>query len=226
MILEEIVQRRRIDIARRREAVPFNQVRDIALAQAGARTKATEQGGEPPVLLPDRACSFEAALAPCPGKRSPAFICEVKKASPSKGIIARDFPYLSIAREYAAAGAAALSVLTEPEYFQGIADSLGLASLVEVHTQDELQSALEAGARIVGINNRDLGTFQVDLGIAGRLRKLIPPGILTVSESGIQSREHIRVLEDAGIDAVLIGETLMRATDKKSALAALRGETS
>jgi indole-3-glycerol phosphate synthase len=218
----------------------------------------------------------------------------VKKASPSKGIIAKappgtppgtppdtpDFPYLQIARDYEAAGAAAISVLTEPEYFLGsdeylreiaaavsvpvlrkdfvvdeyqiyeaallgaqalllicalletavlreyikIAHSLGLSALVETHSAGEVQSALEAGARIIGINNRDLRTFTVDLGTTGKLRKLIPAGIITVSESGVSSPDDIKVLGDYGVDAVLVGEALMRAPDKKAYLRGLRGE--
>jgi indole-3-glycerol phosphate synthase len=209
-----------------------------------------------------------------------ALICEVKKASPSKGIIAGpgDFPYLQIALDYEAAGAAAISVLTEPEYFLGsdeylreiaaavnipvlrkdfvvdeyqiyesallgaqaillicalletatlrgyikIAHSLGLSALVETHSAGEVQSALDAGARIIGINNRDLQTFNVDLATTGKLRKLIPAGIITVSESGISSPDDIKALGDYGVDAVLIGETLMRSPDKKAQLRVLR----
>ena len=265
MILEEIARRTRLRVERRREALPFDQIQDEARSQCAAG-KARRAG------------SFAAALAPQTG-RPIAFICEIKRASPSKGIIAEDFPYRSIALDYEAAGAAALSVLTEPEYFLGedrhlsgiaaavslpllrkdfiidpyqiyeaallgaaavlliaalldtktlaeyqeIAGSLGLDALVETHSPGELQSALDAGSRIVGINNRDLRTFQVDMETARRLRRLIPPGIITAAESGVQSREDIRVLEDAGIDAVLIGETLMRSANKKSALASLRG---
>jgi indole-3-glycerol phosphate synthase len=224
---------------------------------------------------PGPAFPFEAALAR-PGL---SFICEVKKASPSKGVIAADFPYLRIASEYEAAGAAAISVLTEPEFFLGsdeylreiaasagvpvlrkdfiintyqiyeavllgakaillicallgpdllveyanLAASLGLSALVEVHTEEEARMAAGAGARIMGINNRDLRSFQVDLGTTGRLRKLIPPGTLVVAESGIRGPEDIRVLSGYGIDAVLIGETLMRAGDKKAYLEELRG---
>jgi indole-3-glycerol phosphate synthase len=214
-----------------------------------------------------------------------AFICEVKKASPSKGLIAKtpqgapDFPYLQIALDYEAAGAAAISVLTEPEYFLGsdeylreiaaavnipvlrkdfvvdeyqiyeaallgaqaillicalletatlreyikIAHSLGLSALVETHSAGEVQSALDAGARIIGINNRDLQTFNVDLATTGKLRKLIPAGIITVSESGISSPDDIKTLGGYGVDAVLIGETLMRSPDKKARLRVLRG---
>jgi indole-3-glycerol phosphate synthase len=211
-----------------------------------------------------------------------SFICEVKRASPSKGLIAADtaeFPYMEIAAQYEAAGAAAISVLTEPDYFLGsdrhlrdiaaaahipalrkdfviddyqiyeakllgasavllicallasktlekyiaIADSLGLSALVEAHNKDEALSALDAGARIVGINNRDLKTFAVDLETTAKLRTLIPAGILTVSESGIKGPEDIRTLtRGAKLDAVLIGETLMRAPDKRRCLLELR----
>jgi indole-3-glycerol phosphate synthase len=214
-----------------------------------------------------------------------SFICEVKKASPSKGIIAVDrpdapgFPYREIAADYEAAGAAALSVLTEPDYFCGsdhylrdiaakaqipalrkdftldpyqiyeakllgaaavllicalldaktleayigIADSLGLSALAEAHNEEEVRAALDAGARIVGINNRDLKSFAVDLGTTAKLSALIPAGILTVSESGIGGPEDIGSLtRNAKIDAVLMGETLMRAPDKRRCLLELR----
>ena len=207
-----------------------------------------------------------------------SFICEVKKASPSKGIIAEDFPWLDIAKEYEEGGAAAISVLTEPDYFLGsdqylreIADSvkipclrkdftidpyqiyeakllgagavlficalldtqtltsfiktageLGLSSLVEIHNEAEAEQALQAGAGIIGINNRDLKTFSVDFDLSAVLRKSIPAGILTVAESGVKSPEDIKALKDFNFDAVLIGECLMRATDKKQFLAELR----
>ncbi|GHU05764.1 indole-3-glycerol phosphate synthase [Spirochaetia bacterium] len=218
---------------------------------------------------------FENALS-SPGI---SFICEVKKASPSKGLIAGDFPYLQIAREYEEAGAAAVSVLTEPEYFLGsdtylreisavvkvptlrkdftvdiyqiyeakllgaeavllicglldtstlrtfieCAHSLGLSALVETHSEDEVKSALDAGARIIGVNNRNLKTFQVDTGLSLRLRPLVPAGVVFVSESGIRTAEDVRLLAEANVDAILIGETLMRAEDKAAALAELRG---
>lgn len=208
-----------------------------------------------------------------------SFICEVKKASPSKGVIARDFPYLEIAREYEAAGASAISCLTEPYYFQGsdvflreiasdvkipvlrkdftvdeymiyeakilgasavllicavltdaqlakfveTAHSLGLSALVETHTEEEVKRALECGGRIIGVNNRDLKTFEVDITTSIRLRALVPKDYLYVSESGIRSGEDIRALYENGTDAVLIGETLMRAHDKKAALLKLKG---
>ena len=208
-----------------------------------------------------------------------AFICEIKRASPSKGIISDEFPHLEIARDYASAGAAAISVLTEPHYFKGddrylreiadtvsipllrkdftvdsymvyeakvlgasavllvcalldqvtlaeyigIAHSLGLSALVETHDENEIKMALDAGARIIGVNNRNLKTFEVDTGISIRLRKMIPDNLLFVSESGISTAEDVAILRRIGVDAVLVGETLMRSTDKKAALAELRG---
>jgi indole-3-glycerol phosphate synthase len=256
VILEEIAGKTRRRVERAKAALPLEELRRRA-AQAG-----------PPPL------SFEAALA---GPEI-SFICEVKRASPSRGLITADFPYLRIAAEYEAAGAAALSVLTEPDYFLGrdeylqeiaaatgipvlrkdfvvdlyqiyearylgaqaillicallnrktlgeylaAAGSLGLSCLTEVHTADEAALAVEAGARIIGINNRDLRTFRVDLAVTQRLRKLIPPGPLVVSESGVNSPEDVRFLQEQGVDGVLVGETLMRAADKKQRLAELR----
>lgn len=218
---------------------------------------------------------FEEALR----RETPAFICEVKKASPSKGVIAQEFPYLAIARDYAAAGAGAISVLTEPHFFQGsdrylseiagavsvpilrkdftvdayqlyeakvigahavllicallerhmlrddldIAHGLGMTALVEAHSEREVEDALSAGARVIGVNNRDLRTFEVDVGLSLRLRALVPKEVLFVSESGISSPEQIAVLRHANVNGVLIGETLMRSPDKKVALRALRG---
>ena len=210
----------------------------------------------------------------------PAFICEVKKASPSKGLIAADFPYLDIAQAYEEAGAAAISVLTEPFFFLGddaylreiasavsipllrkdfvvneymlyeakllgasavllicailtpeqlagyirIADGLGLSCLVEAHDEDEVHMALDAHARVIGVNNRDLHTFTVDLGNSLRLRQLVPQDILFVAESGISGPDDVDKLRQGGVDAILVGETLMRAQDKKAALATLRGK--
>jgi indole-3-glycerol phosphate synthase len=257
MILDEIAAKTRIRVAGAKEAVPLEQVR----AAAEAMALSTEQ-------------YFEKALS-APGL---SFICEVKKASPSKGLIAASFPYLRIAEEYEAAGAAAISVLTEPDYFLGkdrylkeiagtvkipvlrkdfiidpyqiyeakilgaqavllicalldtktmaayikIAEGLNLAAMVETHDETEVQSALDAGGRIIGINNRDLKTFQVDPGVTFRLRKLLPQGILSVSESGIRSADDIRALGEQDVDAVLVGETLMRSPDKKKYLEELR----
>lgn len=219
---------------------------------------------------------FEVAI----GQPELSFICEVKKASPSKGVIVGDYPYLEIARDYEKAGAAAISVLTEPDFFQGdnrhlaqiaaavripvlrkdftvdilqiyeakclgasavllivalldervlphyldIAHSIGLSALVEAHTAKEVDIAVRSGARIVGINNRDLKTFRVDLQTSLRLRDRVPPDVLFVSESGIRSAQDIDLLRQIGVDAILIGETLMRSPDKSKRLAALRGD--
>lgn len=206
-----------------------------------------------------------------------SYICEVKKASPSKGLIAPDFPYLAIANEYEQAGASAISCLTEPFYFQGadqylreiaatvqipvlrkdftvdeymiyqakslgasavllicailddgelrayrqLAKELGLDALVEAHDEYEVDRALNLGAEIVGVNNRDLRTFQVDMNNSIRLRKMAPDNVVFVSESGIRTPEDIRILYENKVDGVLIGETLMRSPDKKSALESL-----
>ena len=219
---------------------------------------------------------FEQALA----KKRMSFICEVKKASPSKGLIAPEFPYVQIAKEYEAAGADAISVLTESAYFQGkneyltkirqtvqipllrkdftvdeymiyeaknigadaallicailspmqlseyagIARELGLSALVEAHDEREVKMALAADARIVGVNNRNLKDFTVDINNSVRLREMVPENILFVSESGMKTRQDIERLEQNGTNAVLIGETLMRSADKKAALQELRGQ--
>ena len=213
---------------------------------------------------------FENALA-APGL---SFICEVKKASPSKGIISGNFPWLEIAKDYEEGGASAISVLTEPEFFLGsdqylreisaavkiptlrkdfiidkyqiyeakllgakaillicalldqktlsdfiiTARALALDCLVEIHNEEEAQEALSAGAHIIGINNRDLTTFDVDTGLSARLKNQLPPEILTVAESGIKTADDIRAIKDTGVDAVLIGESLMRAADRKAFL--------
>lgn len=219
--------------------------------------------------------AFEQALR----KEGVSFICECKKASPSKGLIAPNFPYLEIAKEYETAGADCISVLTEPKWFLGndeflkeiteavsipclrkdftvdkyqiyqakvlgasavllicsiltedqmkdyirICDNLGLSALVEVHDEQEVQTALNTGARIIGVNNRNLKDFSVDTDNSRRLRELIPPNVLFVSESGVRTAEDVETLRKIGADAVLIGETLMRASDKRAKLAELRG---
>lgn len=208
-----------------------------------------------------------------------SFICECKKASPSKGLIAPDFPYLQIAKDYETAGADCISVLTEPKWFLGsdeylreiassvsipclrkdftvdeymifeakvlgasavllicsvlteeqikeyigICNELGLSALVEAHDESEVQTALRAGARMVGVNNRNLKDFSVDTENSRRLRELLPHDVLFVSESGVSNAEDVTKLREIGADAVLIGETLMRAPDKKAKLAELRG---
>lgn len=207
-----------------------------------------------------------------------SFICECKKASPSKGLIEPDFRYLEIVREYEAAGADCISVLTEPKWFLGsdeylkeiaktvsipcirkdftvdeyqiyqaktlgaaavllicsilsevqlgeyikICDSLGISALVEIHNEKEAGMAVRAGARIIGVNNRNLKDFTVDTANSKKLRDLIPDDIIFVSESGVKSTDDIRAIREIGADAVLIGETLMRADDKKVKLDELR----
>ena len=207
-----------------------------------------------------------------------SFICEVKKASPSKGLIAEDFPYVEIAKQYEQAGADCISVLTEPSRFLGsdaylkeiteavsipairkdflvdeymiyeakllgagavllicsildadaikryikICDDLGLSALVEAHDEEEIKTAIAAGARIIGVNNRNLKSFSVDISNSHRLRSLVPDDIIFVAESGIKTHEDIEALKEARVDAVLIGETLMRAEDKKAKLEKLR----
>ena len=214
------------------------------------------------LALPKGSFALETALR----KPGLSFICECKKASPSKGLIAEDFPYLRIAREYEAAGADAVSVLTEPKWFlgsdeylreiagavsieakllgasavllicsileqgqleeyHGICEELGLSALVEAHDEGEIRMALDAGARIIGVNNRNLKDFSVDTENSRRLRSLIPPEILFVSESGVRTAGDAAVLREIGADAVLIGEALMRAKDKGQTLKQLKGET-
>ncbi|MDR1059711.1 MAG: indole-3-glycerol phosphate synthase TrpC [Clostridiales bacterium] len=225
--------------------------------------------------LPGMGMAFEKALR-APGM---SLVCELKRASPSKGVIAESYPYMEIARDYEEAGAACLSVLTEPEHFLGddrhlaeiarragipvlrkdftvsayqiyqarllgagavllicalldgarlkeyigLADLLGMAALVEAHDERELDMALGAGARVVGVNNRNLRTFEVDFENSLRMRRLVPPGALFVAESGIRGREDALKLERAGADAALVGEALMRAPDRRAALRALAG---
>lgn len=219
---------------------------------------------------------FEQALR----KEGLSYICECKKASPSKGLIDEDFNYLQIAKEYENVGARAISVLTEPEFFLGsdqylqeiaqevkipclrkdfiideymiyqakllgaqaillivslldtqtlkqyldLATSLGLSCLVEAHDEVEIKQAIEVGAKIIGVNNRNLRNFQVNVENTLNLRQAIPKEILMVAESGIQNRSDIALLEKAQIDVVLIGETLMKASDRQAKMAELRSE--
>ncbi len=223
----------------------------------------------------DTGYPFEAALR----ADGISFICEVKKASPSKGIIAEEFDHIDIARQYESAGASCISVLTEPIRFLGdvrylreiseavsipllrkdfvvdeymiheakvmgasavllivsiLADEelsrlislcreLGLSSLVEAHDGEEVRRAVQSGAAIIGVNNRNLRDFSVDPSNCLALRGLVDEDTLFVAESGISTRDDVRMLEDAGVDAVLIGEALMRADDKKAMLDMLRG---
>ena len=174
-----------------------------------------------------QAPSFYGALA-APGM---SYICELKKASPSKGLIAPDFPYVEIAREYEAAGASAVLLIcailekAQVREYRQIAEELGLDALVEAHDEREVEMALNAGARIVGVNNRDLRTFEVNMQNSIRLRNMAPRDVVFISESGIKGFEDIRVLYENEVDAVLIGETLMRSQDKGEALRQLNGGT-
>ena len=256
-ILEQLAAYARTRVEQAKTVRPLAEVKATALA------------------LPKGDFAFEKALAK-PGVR---FICECKRASPIKGLIAPLFPYLDIAKEYAAAGADAISVLTEPKWFLGsdeylqqiaaavpvpclrkdftvdeymiyeakllgasavllicslldtetlhqyltICDTLGLSALVEAHDEQEIASAAAAGARVIGVNNRNLKNFTVDVTNSLALRQKAPPGVLFVAESGITSPADVAALRAAGVDAVLVGEALMRAPDKAAALAALRG---
>ncbi len=211
-------------------------------------------------------------------KKNLSFICEIKKASPSKGIIAENFPYVEIAKEYEAAGADCVSCLTEPKYFLGsdeifsqvrkkislpmlrkdftvdeyqiyqakvlgadavlvicailsanelekflkICADLKISALIETHDENEIKTALSVGAEIIGVNNRNLKNFEVDFSNAARLREIIPAEKIFVAESGVKTSDDIKILRKIGADAVLIGETLMRAADKKKILAEFR----
>ena len=259
-ILEEIAARTRERIAKEKSCIFVSELENrIQEVNKNARQKIT----------------FLQALQ----KDGMSYICEVKKASPSKGLIAPDFPYVEIAKEYEAAGASAISCLTEPFYFQGadqylreisaavqipvlrkdftvdeymiyqakslgasavllicailddgelrayrqLAKELGLDALIEAHDEYEVGRVLNLGAEIVGVNNRDLRTFQVDMNNSIRLRKMAPNNVVFVSESGIRTPEDIRILYENKVDGVLIGETLMRSPDKKVALESLNG---
>lgn len=256
-ILDKLAEHAFERIKAAEKAVPFDEVRSKALS------------------LPRGDFAFEKALK----KPGISFICECKKASPSKGIIAEDFPYLKIAEEYEKAGADCISVLTEPKWFLGsdeylreiaervsipcirkdftvdgymiyeakllgakavllicsilsaeqireyigICDSLGISALVEAHDENEVKTALNCGARIIGVNNRNLKDFSVDTDNSRRMRELVPDSVVFVSESGVRTAKDIKKLREIGADAVLIGETLMRAEDKRAKLRELKG---
>ena len=262
MILDDLAAATRARVERKKAQIPLETVKEQALKLAAKEGTFT--------------FPFEQAIA----KDGISFICEVKKASPSKGIIAEDFPYLEIAREYEKAGADCISVLTETDYFKGedrflreindaiqiptirkdfiideymiyeakllgascvlliaalldtetirqykaICDQLGLSALVEAHDEAEVDSALAAGARMVGVNNRNLKDFTVDIHNSTRLRELVPRNVLFVAESGIKTAEDIAELVSAGVNGVLIGETLMRSPDKARMLDELRSK--
>ena len=260
MILDKIIEATKIRVAQEKQVESPEAVKAAALA-----------------LPSDTGFPFEAALR----QQDFNFICEVKKASPSKGIIAEHFPYLDIAKEYEMAGAAAISVLTEPDFFKGdkkylqeiastvkipvlrkdfiideyqiyqakvwgasaillicacldvptltkfreLADSLGLSSLVEAHDENEVQMAIDCGARIIGVNNRNLKDFTVDVQNSVRLRNLVQDDVIFVSESGLETPEDIQVLRDNNIGVALMGETFMRSPNKVEKLSYLYGPT-
>lgn len=257
-ILEQLAEHARYRTEQAKKKTSLSEIKEQALS--------IEKGDFP----------FERALQ----KPGISFICECKKASPSKGLIAPDFPYLQIAKEYEAAGADCISVLTEPKWFLGsdaylreiaqavstpclrkdftvdeymlyeakvlgasaallicsilsteqireylaVCDALGLSALVETHDEKEVEQALSAGARMIGVNNRNLKDFTVDTENSRRLRSMIPKEVLFVSESGVSGPEDVERLAQIGADAVLVGEALMRAADKKQALSKLRGK--
>ena len=256
-ILDQLAGYARERVAEARRKIPAEEIRRMAYS------------------LPRGDFRFEKNLR----KPGLSFICECKKASPSKGLIAKDYPYKEIAKSYEAAGADCISVLTEPKWFMGsgehlreisklvnipcirkdftvdeymiyeakvlgasavllicsilpkevvkeyigICDTLGLSALVETHDESEVADAIWAGARIIGVNNRNLKDFTVDTGNSRKLRELVPDGTIFVSESGVKTAEDVKGLRDMGADAVLVGETLMRAEDKKAKLAELKG---
>ncbi|MBQ6180655.1 MAG: indole-3-glycerol phosphate synthase TrpC [Ruminococcus sp.] len=256
-ILDQLADYARKRVAEAKKLRPYDDVKREALA------------------LPKGDFEFEKVLS----KEGISFICECKKASPSKGIIAEVFPYLEIAKDYEKAGADCISVLTEPKWFLGsdeylrkiasavsipclrkdftvddymiyeakllgakavllicsilpeetireyigICDELGISALVEAHDAEEAEMAVRAGARIIGVNNRNLKDFSVDTGNSRRIREIIPDNIIFVSESGVKDHNDIAALREAKADAVLIGEALMKAPDKAAKLAELRG---
>lgn len=259
MILDEIAAKTKERVERSKRERSLETLRTLA------------EGMDSHTLFP-----FERTLE----KKGISFICEVKKASPSKGIIAKEFEPVSIAMEYQEAGADAISVLTEPDYFMGdirylqkihektdvpllrkdfvideymiyeaklagasvillicalldekqlkyymeLCDALGLSALVEAHDRREIETAVRVGARVIGVNNRNLKDFTVDIHNGIRLRESVPKEILFVAESGIKTREDIEELEAGNVNAVLIGETLMRSPDKRNMLKSLKGE--
>ena len=256
-ILDTIAEYARTRVAADKQNISMDAIKELALATEKARGDL-----------------FYNAIA----KQDLSFICEVKKASPSKGIIDPVFDYLKIAKEYENAGADAMSCLTEPKWFLGsdeifkeiraevkipmlrkdfvvdayqlyqakvmgancvllicaildtktiseyleICDTLGLAALVETHDAEEIKSAVSTGAKMIGVNNRNLKDFSVDLGNASRLRDVIPGDRLYVAESGVMSVEDAASLRRAGADAILVGEAMMRADDKKKFLDEMR----
>ena len=297
-ILQKIVESTKARVEREKAQIAFNEMREKAenlyrIQVESSGESSAKSSSDSPIQFIKPPFAFEKALDSGKSKRDSThkssdsrdlapqmrFICEVKKASPSKGIIAQDFPYLQIALDYERAGADCISCLTVPEFFKGadsylseiakcvkipilrkdfiidsymiyqakvlgadcvlliseilecekmrefcdIAHSVGLSVLVESHSESALQNALQTNARLIGVNNRDLRDFKVDLQTSIRLRKLVPNDKIFVSESGIATHSDIALLQSHNINAVLIGETLMREKDKTKALNALKG---
>lgn len=264
-ILDEIAAYTKQRMAAEERKTPTAALEEQARAMAEAELKANDGTFPYP---------FRAALA----ASGLSFICEAKKASPSKGVIAEEFPYLEIAKSYEEAGAAAISCLTEPKWFLGkdaylkeiaaavsipvlrkdfvvcermiyqakvlgasavllicailsdeqlaeygkLAEELGLSVLVEAHDEEEVARAVASGAKIIGVNNRNLKDFSVDFDNAHRLRERIPEGVLYVAESGVKGASDVAAIAQLGADAALIGEALMRADDRAATLAAFR----
>lgn len=259
MILDEIIAYTRLRVEEKKKHLSLENMKEKAnevRSREQIRKETTKEGSFP----------FEEVLKQ-PGMH---VICEVKKASPSKGILDPEFNYLEIAKAYERAGAAAISVLTEPAYFQGkeeylvnihkevsipllrkdftideyqlyeakvlgascvllicgiltkeqlehylqLCEELQLSALVETHSKEEICMALECGARIVGVNNRNLQDFSEDLQCSIAYRKQVPDHVIFVAESGIHTKEDMKVLYEERIRVVLIGEELMRATNK------------
>lgn len=273
-ILDQLADYARYRVEQAKERKPLEEIREEAL-NASRKGVLSAGTSAPDFREPFR---FEKALA---ADGDIHFICECKKASPSKGLIAPDFPYLEIARQYEEAGASAISVLTEPKWFLGspeylreiaeevkvpclrkdftvdpymiyeakllgasaillicaildtgtleeylkVADSLGLSAIVEAHDEAEVASAVSAGARIIGVNNRNLKDFTVDIHNSIRLRSCAPAETIFVAESGIRTPEDVEILRQNGVNAVLVGEQLMRAGSPKEELNRLRGLT-
>ncbi|GAV22656.1 indole-3-glycerol phosphate synthase TrpC [Carboxydothermus pertinax] len=262
MFLEKIVNVRREKVIKAQKKIPFGEMRKMAEEQVSHR-------------LP---LSLSQALLTEKAKRKVGIIAEIKKASPSKGLLREQFDPVAIARGYAKSGAVAISVLTEEDYFLGspdhlravrtvvslpllrkdfiidpyqiyeakvlgadavlliaallekeeikeminITESLGLEALVEAHNLTEAEKALAAGARLIGINNRDLRTFVTDINVSLELASFLKEaGVVMVSESGIKNKEEIKALMVAGYHGVLIGETLVKASDPGQALEVL-----
>lgn len=256
-ILDEIAEATRVRVVANKKIKSTDEIRKEAFAMAKGNFE------------------FEKVLK----KDGLSFICECKKASPSKGIIAEDFPYLQIAKDYEKAGADCISVLTEPKWFLGkdeylkeiasevkipclrkdfiideymiyeakilgakavllicailseeiikeyikICDALGLSAIVETHDENEIKMAIGIGARIIGVNNRNLKDFSVDTNNSKKLRDLVPKDIIFVSESGVKTAEDVKAIYEMGANAVLVGETMMKAKDKKEKLSELKG---